>query len=190
MSSHRTGRPGPALTLLLAVLLAGCAPDPDPWNESDQERLDALAGDPWVDGTRVETPPSEAGLWRRPEAERRTPVDGAPGWQVAAAEVAEAQSAGWSVAFVRCVGPDGPHVVDLWRELADGAPATARITVGLEDVVVTAVAPQHLDGDVVVTPATVEPEVCLAAPTEPLVTRWSGRPVMLRTSGGPASAAG
>ena len=187
MRSRRAGR---QVTALVAVaLLAGCtSPDPAAWNQVDEDRRDQLTADPWVAGNQEAIGPSQDWLWERPNAERRSPRPETAAWQGAAAEVADAEAAGWSVAFVRCVGPDAEHLVDLWRELDDGAPATARLSVGRLGVSVAAVAPHHLEENTVVRPADVDPEVCLDPSGDPLQTRWSGVPVMLLTHSGPASA--
>jgi hypothetical protein len=130
-------------------------------------------------------------VWERPSVERSADVAGSP-WRVVADEVESAQEAGWEPVFVRCA--PGSVIVDVVRPLEDGSVATARVEaqdatdVG-GDLVVTAVARHHSDGEWVAATPTHTPDgfdlgTCLEAEA-PTVT-WSGAPVLLNVTGGPA----
>jgi len=179
------------LALAAAGGLAGCASGggKTSWNDADRDHLGELASDPWLaPGTAVAPTVEPQDLWLRPTVARVTAAPAGATWQTAAAEVAAAEKAGWTLVFTRCAGPGDGVSVELERTLTDGTAATATVRVDPRDagVTVEAVAAHHLDDPITFTTSTVDRDVCLTGPGAALDIRWSGAPVALPLRGGPA----
>lgn len=185
-------------TAIGVLMLTGCLPlggsqEPEGWSEVEDRRLAELQDDSWLGGTAGDQSHRAYG-WQRPSVHRESPSADHEPWREAAAEVHQAEAAGWAPVFVTCSAPEGVVQVDLVRELSDGSPATARIVAGPaaadgdHPVDIRAVALHHLDGDWVRTPPTAAPPdfdagTCLQESGEDYDPRWSGTPVMLDVEG-------